>query len=73
MAATSECELIDKETVKEMLGGCSIKHLDRLADSGRMPGKIKIGALVRFRRTEISEWISRGCPRVRALAKGGAR
>ena len=70
MVTTSERELIDRNAVKELLGGCSVKHVDRLADSGRMPGKIKLGALVRFRRSEIVDWINKGCPRVRPLAKG---
>lgn len=74
MDAKFDDELIDMETVaKQMLGGCSVKHVDRLADSGRMPGKIKLGALVRFRRSEIVEWIAKGCPRVRPLTKGGSR
>lgn len=33
----------------------------RLADGGRMPKPVKIGALVRWSRSEIESWIAAGC------------
>ena len=57
----------------EKLGGCSIRHVRRLYDSGKMPAPIKLGALIRFRRAEIEAWIAGGCKPVRAAGKGGAR
>ena len=43
----------------------SVRHVRRLNDAGAMPAPIRLGALVRWRRGEIEEWISRGCPNVR--------
>ena len=64
--------LLDVQAVAAMLD-CSTRHAYRLADAGRMPRPIKLGALVRWRRTEIEEWIAGGCKSIRTPgAKGGA-
>ncbi len=55
-------ELLDVRTVAALLGGCSIRHVYRLADAGRMPRPIKLGSLVRWRRAELEAWIKAGCP-----------
>ncbi|MEK6675988.1 MAG: helix-turn-helix domain-containing protein [Planctomycetota bacterium] len=55
-------ELLDVRAVAALLGGCSTRHVYRLADGGRMPRPIKLGSLVRWRRTELDIWISEGCP-----------
>jgi predicted DNA-binding transcriptional regulator AlpA len=57
-------EMLDSKGVATMLG-CSPRHAVRMADTGRMPRPIKLGALTRWRRTEIEAWIADGCPRVR--------
>ena len=41
---------------------CSKQHVRRLADSGRMPRPVKLGALVRWNRVEIEQWLAAGCP-----------
>jgi excisionase family DNA binding protein len=70
----SASDLITVQSVaNDKLGGCSIRHVRRLYDSGKMPAPIKLGALIRFRRAEIDAWIAGGCKPVRAVAKGGAR
>jgi excisionase family DNA binding protein len=56
--------LLDVRAVAALLG-CSPRHVYRLADAGRMPAPVKIGALVRWRRQSIEEWISGGCEPVR--------
>jgi len=62
--------LLDVRAVAAILG-CSARHIYRLADAGRMPSAVKIGALVRWRRstgdpkTGIEDWIAAGCPAVR--------
>lgn len=76
-------ELIDIHCVsREYLGGASIRHARRLADSGLMPWGIKLGALRRWRRAEMDAWVASGCPPVvlhgrtpsqRAGSKGAAR
>lgn len=44
---------------------CSWRHVLRMADRGDMPRGRKLGALRRWDPTEIEEWLSAGCPRVR--------
>lgn len=41
---------------------CSERHVYRLADAGRIPRPVKLGALVRWRRVEIEKWLADGCP-----------
>lgn len=58
-------EMLSVRDVAALLGGCSTRHVYRLADAGRMPHPFKLGALVRWRRTEVLNWIEAGCPSVR--------
>jgi len=58
-------ELLDVRTVAAMLD-CSPRHVYRLADAGKMPRPIKLGALIRWRAAELADWIGTGCPSVRA-------
>ena len=48
-----------------VLANCSTRHVYRLSDSGKMPAPVRLGALVRWRRSEIEEWIAGGCKSVR--------
>lgn len=48
---------------------CSARHVYRLADMGRMPCPVKLGALVRWSRAGILDWIARGCPSCRGTGK----
>lgn len=57
---SSEPELLDVTTVASILC-CAPCTVRRLADSGRMPGPVRIGALVRWRRSEVQGWIEHGC------------
>jgi len=59
-------ELLDVRAVAALLGGCSVRHVYRMADAGRMPRPIKLGALVRWRRAELLDWLAAGCPPVRS-------
>lgn len=63
-----ESALLDVGQVASLLR-CSQRHVYRLADAGRMPRPLKLGSLVRWRRDELLQWISDGCPRVR-VTKG---
>ena len=60
-------ELLDVKAVAALLGGCSARHVRRLADMGRMPQSLRIGALVRWRRAEVMRWIDGGCQSIRAM------
>ena len=67
--SVSTSDLVTIRTVAAMLGECSIRHVRRLADSGRMPAPVKLGALIRFRRVEIEQWIANGCRPIRSAGK----
>ena len=45
---------------------CSPRHIYRLCDSGRAPRPFKIGALCRWDRASIQQWIAEGCTPVRS-------
>jgi excisionase family DNA binding protein len=62
-------QLFDVAAVAEMLG-CSPRHVYRLSDSGKMPGPVRLGSLVRWSATAIREWIAAGCP---SCGKGAGR
>ena len=52
--------LLDVNAVADLLG-CSPRHVYRFADGGRMPRPVKLGALARWRRSELDKWIAGGC------------
>lgn len=56
--------LLDVRAVAALLG-CSPRTVYRLSDSGRMPRPLKVGALVRWRRSDVLAWIMDGCEAVR--------
>lgn len=41
---------------------CSARHVRRLVDTCRIPQPIKLGALLRWVKTDIDQWIATGCP-----------
>ena len=43
----------------------------RLRDAGHMPRPVRLGALVRWRRDILDQWIASGCPRDDWARKGG--
>jgi excisionase family DNA binding protein len=53
--------MLSVDQVARLLG-CSSRHVYRLADSGRLPRPLKLGALVRWPRKAIDEWLANGCP-----------
>lgn len=53
--------LLGVEAVAQMLS-CSVRHVYRLSDAGRMPRPVKVGTCVRWRRDELRQWINEGCP-----------
>jgi excisionase family DNA binding protein len=67
----ADAALLDVRQVSALLG-VSPRHVARLAETGKMPAPLRLGACVRWSRAALSAWISRGCPPVRA-AKGAAR
>jgi excisionase family DNA binding protein len=63
-------ELLDVRAVAHMLGA-STRHVYRLSDAGRMPAPVRIGALVRWPRWIVLDWIAAGCPAVRNVGRAG--
>lgn len=62
MANSTVPVLISAETIAEMLG-ISKRQVWRLASSGHLPGRVKLGRLTRWRRADIQRWIESGCPK----------
>jgi excisionase family DNA binding protein len=67
-ADASTAILLDVRAVAQLLD-CSPRHVYRLADAGRMPVPVRIGALVRWSRQAITDWIAAGCPPCRGTAR----
>lgn len=61
-------ELLDVHEVSAV-GIGSPRHVFRLADAGKMPPPVRIGRLVRWRRSDIAAWIAAGCPPVRTFGR----
>src|SRR5262249_46327756 len=58
--AAAPPSLLDVRAVAALLG-CSPRHVYRLADAGRMPAPVRLGALVRWRRQDLDAWLADGC------------
>ena len=67
--AAPTAQLLDVEAVAAMLG-CSPRHVYRLSDAGAMPRPVKLGALVRWSKAAVEDWVAAGCPSCR---KGAGR
>lgn len=63
--------LLDVDAVAAMCN-CSTRHVYRMADGGKMPRPVKLGALVRWNRDVLVRWFADGCPIVKP-AKTAAR
>ncbi|OHB54199.1 MAG: hypothetical protein A2Y12_17140 [Planctomycetes bacterium GWF2_42_9] len=55
--------------VAKMLN-CSTRHVRRLADWGRIPKPVKLGAILRWVKADLERWATDGCPSSR---KAGAK
>jgi len=53
--------LLTVHEVARMLS-CSVRTVYRLTASGRMPRPTRLGALVRWPRHIIEQWVAQGCP-----------
>ena len=49
---------------------CSERHITNLRKAGRMPPPVKLGAIVRWSRAVIEDWIRTGCPSMANLPAG---
>lgn len=73
--ASSEALLIP-DTVAAAMAGVSRAHWHRLRAAAKVPPPVRLGRKVLWRRQEISDWITAGCPDARtwaAMAASNAR
>jgi len=64
VAAGQPSALLGVKAVAELLD-CSVRHVHRLRDGGKMPRPVRLGGLVKWRRAEIEQWVASGCPSCR--------
>ncbi len=50
---------------------CSVRHVYRMADAGKMPAPLRLGSLVRWDLDAIDAWIADGCPSCRDARRAG--
>jgi predicted DNA-binding transcriptional regulator AlpA len=60
LSAKTEPELIDAQSLAAMLS-VSIQSVRRMTDSGRVPGVVRLGRSVRYRRSIIAKWLDASC------------
>lgn len=53
--------LLDVSEVADVLG-VSTRHVWKMHSSARLPGPVRIGRSVRWRSSDIDQWIAMGCP-----------
>jgi predicted DNA-binding transcriptional regulator AlpA len=64
---------LDSDSLRELLSaaeaatmaGVAKRSWWRYVSAGRAPQPVRLGGSVRWRRSELAEWIAAGCPRVR--------
>ena len=64
---------LDPEHLRELLSAAEAAEMAgvakrswwRYVSSGTAPAPLRLGGAVRWRRSELAEWIQSGCPRVR--------
>jgi excisionase family DNA binding protein len=66
--ADSLSALLDVRAVAALLD-CSTRHVYRLADAARLPAPVHLGALVRWRRRDLLEWLADGCRPLRQTGR----
>ena len=64
VAVCQPATLIGIKTVAALLD-CSVRHVHRLRDAGKMPQPVRLGSLVKWRRADIEQWVASGCPSCR--------
>ena len=57
-------ELLTAKESAEM-AGVAKRSWWRYVSAGKAPAPVRLGGVVRWRKSELAEWIAAGCPRVR--------
>jgi excisionase family DNA binding protein len=60
LASVAERRLLGADEVGRFLG-VSRRTVYRLADAGRMPPPVRLGAAVRWDRRTLEDWLAAGC------------
>ena len=60
--STTESVLLAVDDVAALLAA-SPRIIRRMADAGQMPSPVRLNSLVRWRRSDIDDWLAAGCPR----------
>jgi len=47
------------------MAGVAKRSWWRYVSAGKAPAPVRLGGVVRWRKSELAEWIAAGCPRVR--------
>jgi len=58
---SQNCHLLNAKELATMLS-TSVRSIWRYRSSGRLPKAIQIAGAIRWRKTDIEQWISIGCP-----------
>jgi len=62
MSATKQnAQLLTAKSLAEILS-TSVRSIWRYRSSGRLPATVCVAGAIRWRRTDIEQWISWGCP-----------
>lgn len=54
--------LLAVEEVSQLVG-ISVRQVQRLKSLGQFPKEVRIGGSVRWRRSDIVQWVADGCPK----------
>ena len=64
LTASQPSLLVNVHDVAALLK-CSPRHVWRLVEAGKIPRPYKVGALCRWDRAAIQQWVRDGCPSCR--------
>ena len=51
---------------------CSKRHVLRMVERGLMPAPVHLGSLLRWKQSDLDEWIASGCKPTRTTTNRGA-
>jgi len=60
-ADSGQSMLISANDAAKLIG-MGVGTIRRLTDSGKMPGVVRIGRTVRYKKSDVERWIQDGCP-----------
>ena len=55
------CQLLSAKALAKMLS-TSVRSVWRYRSSGRLPETVKIAGAIRWRQSDLEQWIAMGCP-----------